>query len=185
MTLSPFTTTPVSRGVDRPADAAPWSARHAQMSSRMTLSLFTTRLVVALPTCRAADAEEDVVEGRRIGGVALVRVLSCLPASSVRAHGTGVEQQPRDLDALHVGDGHRGDPVLGSSVAKPSPRTTVSARLTSIVLSRWYTPGVKIRLRPLASALLMSLTSSDGCARKNRRVGSTSPRWTARPRCSR
>ena len=50
-TLSPVTTTPVSAMLSVHPTPLPWSARHAQMSSRIVLSRPTMRLVTALPTC--------------------------------------------------------------------------------------------------------------------------------------
>ena len=49
VTFSPLTMTPVLAVFEVQPTPLPWSARHAQMLSRITLSLLTTRLVVALP----------------------------------------------------------------------------------------------------------------------------------------
>jgi hypothetical protein len=45
----------------------PWSARQAQMSSRMTLLLFTTRLVVALPGVAPPMRKKTSRQRRRVG----------------------------------------------------------------------------------------------------------------------
>ena len=47
------------------------------------------------------------------------------------------------------------------------PSTTVSARLTLIVLPTSYTPGVRSRFMPRESWLLMTWTESEGLATKN------------------
>ena len=85
-----------------------------------TLSLLTTRLVVALPTCGAADPEEHVVERGRVGRVAAAVVSrvpsspSGLPTCSSTGEFTGPasKMSPAIFDALDVGDRHRDDAVL-------------------------------------------------------------------------
>ena len=57
-------------------------------------------------------------------------------------------------------------PPVGTSVGKPRPSTTVPARFTLIVWSSWYTPGVKMRFRPLDRALLIACALSEGLAMK-------------------
>src|SRR5260370_5821927 len=46
-------------------------------------------------------------------------------------------------------------PLMGRSVAKPSPITTVLGLVTRIASVRSYVPGVNRRFFPLASCLLM------------------------------
>ena len=84
------------------------------MSSRMTLSLLTTRLVVALPSVAPADAEEHVAERRRVGRRRSCG-RSCVPTSQQhrRVHRAGIDHQPGELHARHVGDRHRHVAVVG------------------------------------------------------------------------
>ena len=104
------TTTPLS-GVARPADAVPWSARHAQMSSRITLSLFTRRLTVALPTCGPPTRKKrrGAPSGRWVAraGVGSAADLE----QNGRIDRARVEDEPGDLDAGNVADLHRDDAV--------------------------------------------------------------------------
>ena len=51
----------------------------------------------------------------------------------------------------------------------------MSARFTLIVVSRWYTPGVKIRFWPRARALLIACASSEGLAMKKSSIGIDEP----------
>jgi hypothetical protein len=51
----------------------------------------------------------------------------------------------------------------------------VSGRVTRIGLSIEYTPGVRIRFLPDASAALIVRTESDGLAMKKRSIGIASP----------
>ena len=62
-------------------------------------------------------------------------------------------------------------PFSAVSVAMPRPSTMVSGRFTLIVWSIEYTPGVKRRFCPRASALLISWTLSDGFAMKKSSIG--------------
>ncbi len=55
-------------------------------------------------------------------------------------------------------------PFVGTSVGKPTPVTTVSGRVTFSAASSWYVPGVKNRFSPCASALLIVVALSPGCA---------------------
>src|SRR3954451_363815 len=87
VTLSASTRTPVSAVLTVQPTPFPWSARQAQMSSRIVLSWSTSRLLVGLPACgppmrekqargrsagmRSADAEEHVLQRARVRGVSL------------------------------------------------------------------------------------------------------------------
>ena len=106
------------------------------MSSRMTLSLLTTRLVVALPGSGAADAEEHVLQrrsgcrGSLLWACAGCAHLAAAPASSSRRRRTMMPaSRPRRRRATVIA----ASPSVGTRVGKPRPSTTVSARLTSIV----------------------------------------------------
>jgi hypothetical protein len=57
-------------------------------------------------------------------------------------------------------------PDVGVRLARPRPSTIVSASCTRRVCSRWYTPGVSSRWRPLASSRLIVRAESDGFATK-------------------
>src|SRR4051794_24482223 len=70
-------------------------------------------------------------------------------------------------------------PRCAVSVGSPRPRTTVPGRLTSIVRSMSYTPGVRSRLRPRASSVSMRRTESDGRATKKSLSGSERPAGAA------
>ena len=80
---------------------------------------------------RAADAEEDVLDARRLRRRA-VAGLVVDPQQRRRAHRARVDHQARDVDAARIGDDQRHRPFSAVSVATPSPRTTVSGRLTRI-----------------------------------------------------
>ena len=91
----------------------PWSARQSHMWSPMTLSLLTSRLVVALPTpappmrkntsCSEVGLAAWLADGAGRADLHQDR----------RVDRAGVEQEAGDLDAVDVGDRHRGDAVVG------------------------------------------------------------------------
>ncbi len=58
-------------------------------------------------------------------------------------------------------------PCWGTRVARPRPRTTVPGRLTRIGWFRSYTPGVRMRSLPRASAAEIARVGVDGLATKN------------------
>src|SRR5579859_868348 len=66
-------------------------------------------------------------------------------------------------------------PPIGISVGIPMPSTTVFGLLTFSVWSMLYTPGVKNRLQPWASAALSCAAVLDGVATKNWLIGSEVP----------
>ncbi len=67
------------------------------------------------------------------------------------------------------------EPRTAVSVAWPRPRTTVFARLTSMLRAMSYTPGVSSRFLPRASCWLMTCAESDGLATKKSPIGSVRP----------
>src|SRR5215467_15753544 len=66
-------------------------------------------------------------------------------------------------------------PFCGISVGNPMPRIVVSAWVTLSVWLMLYTPGVKNRLQPSDSAVLMVAALIDGSATKNWLIGTEVP----------
>jgi integrase/recombinase XerD len=60
----------------------------------------------------AADAEEHVLDRRRVGRIALMGILGAHLQQYRRVHGAGVEQQSGKLDSDYVGYRHRHYPVV-------------------------------------------------------------------------
>jgi hypothetical protein len=161
-----LTITPVSAVLAVQPTPLPWSARQAQMSSRMTLALFTTRLVAALPGVAPPMRKNTSLSV--VGSVASLFFAFFGPTSSSDGELVGPASNsspatftpgtsPSDIVVL---------PPVGTRVAKPSPSTTVSARFTLSVWLSWYTPGVNSRFRPSASASLITSAVSVGLATK-------------------
>ena len=127
MTLSPLTMTPVSAVLLVQPTPLPWSARQAQMWSRMTLSALTSRLTVALPRCappmRKNTSWSDVgSSGRSCGRVARPSA-SCAPdlEQHRRVHRARVEDEPGDHDALTSATVIGHDAVLGGERRHAQP----------------------------------------------------------------
>ncbi len=105
-------------GVDRPADAVAVVRAPGPDVVEDDVVAVDLEADGGLADVRAADAEEHVVERGRVGRVAVVPVVAAVAAvprpdleQHRRVDGAGVEDQPGDLDAAHVGDGHRHDAV--------------------------------------------------------------------------
>src|SRR5579864_3245228 len=168
--------TPVSEVLAVQPTPLPWSARQAQMSSRITLLLLTTSAVVALPavappirknTSDSADGSEASLSLRGCPAPTWSRTGEVVAPASNRTPETSIP-----FALATVIDGL---PLVGTRVGNPSPRTTESGRLTWIGWSSWYTPGVRIRFLPRCNAVLMVAAESDGCAMKKLLMGSDVP----------
>ncbi len=135
MTSSPLTTTPVSAVFAVQPTPFPWSARHAQMSSSRTSSLFTTRLVVALPG--VAPPMRKNTSCSEVGSAGSLLCACGVPTCSstgeltVPASNSSPASLTPGTSATVIGT----TPPTGTIVGKPRPSTTVPARLTLIVLS--------------------------------------------------
>ena len=68
---------------------------------------------------RSADAEEQVVQRRRITGVVPGRTVRADARQHGGVDGSGVDEQPRELDAVHIRDRHRGHPVVRHQGGQP------------------------------------------------------------------
>src|SRR3954471_16075495 len=163
--------TPVSAVLLVQPTPLPWSARQAQMSSRMTLLLLTTRLVAALPGVAPPMRKNTSLSV--VGSVVSLFFAFFGPTSS--SDGEVLGPASNSSPATFTPGTSATDivvlPVVGTSVGKPSPSTTVSARFTLMVWFSWYTPGVNSRFRPSASASLIASTSSPGLATKKSPMG--------------
>ena len=99
MTSSPLTITPVSAVLAVQPTPLPWSARQAQMSSRMTSSLFTTRLVVALPGVAPPMRKNTSLSVVGSAGSLLCAFFVPTWSRTGELFGPGVEHQPGELHA--------------------------------------------------------------------------------------
>src|SRR3954451_951335 len=167
--------TPVSAVLAVQPTPLPWSARHAQMSSRITLLLLTTRLVAALPGVAPPMRKNTSLSV--VGSVASLFFAFFGPTS--RSDGELFGPASNSSPASFTPGTSATDIVVllvvGTSVGKPSPSTTVSARFTLSVWFSWYTPGVNSRFRPSARASLIASTVSDGLAMKKSEMGIGGP----------
>ncbi len=141
-----------------------------------TSSAFTSSAVVVLPMCGPPTRKYTSLSVIGFAGSSTLS-LSAAPTRS----STGESSVPASMvtpattmpSASFTSSGTA--PPTAVSVAWPSPSTTVFARLTLIVWATSYTPGVRIRCWPRASALLMSCTVSSGVAMKNSVIGMLRP----------
>ena len=129
MTLSPLTITPVSAVLAVQPTPLPWSARQAQMSSRMTLSLFTTRLVVALPGVAPPMRKNTSLSV--VGSAGSLLCAFGVPTSSSTGEfiGPASNISPASLTPGTSATVIATSPLVGTSVGKPRPSTTVSGAL--------------------------------------------------------
>src|SRR5260370_4456655 len=173
VTWSPFTTRPVSAvlTVQPTEPGTPWSARQIHRSSRMVLSLLTSRATVALPTCGRPTRKNT--SGNVVGldgwlcGTPLLPFFEPICTSTGELTGPASTRRPETSIPGTSAVVRTELPLVAVKVAKPRPSSTVLACLTLIGESTLYTPGVNSTLRPRDSALLIVLTESDGVAMKN------------------
>src|SRR5205823_4100310 len=85
---------------------SPWSARQAQMSSRITWSLLTRRLTFALPTCGPPIRKNTswTAVGRLAVGPCAFFVPEPITRSALDSLRARVDRQARDVDVSDVGD---------------------------------------------------------------------------------
>ena len=127
------------------------------MSSRMVSLVLTTRLVVALPApappMRKKTSWSDIGSADVAGAWHAGRRPAAGPASSPVRRRRSARPACTPFTSATV---HRHDAVVGNegreahAVARSCP-----GGVTLIVWSTWYTPGVKIRFRPLPGPALI------------------------------
>jgi hypothetical protein len=131
----------------------------------MTLLLLTTRLVVAFPGVAPPMRKNTSLN---VEGSDASLSLRARPLPTWRRTGelTGPasKRTPEIMIPFARAVVMAALPLVGTSVGKPRPSTTVSGRVTSMLWSRWYTPGVRRRFRPAWSAALIVDTESTGVA---------------------
>ena len=137
------------------------------MSSRIALSAFTTRLVVARPG--SAPPMRKNTSERSVGSFASWVPPAFLPPICTRTDeftGPASTMRPDTLIPGTLEVSSAALPFVGISVANPSPSTTVFGLTTLIGCGSWYTPGVRIRFWPSASAALIEAIDVAGLATK-------------------
>src|SRR4051812_8079367 len=138
VTWSPFTTRPVSAvlTVHPTEPGTPWSARQIHRSSRIVLSLLTSRATVALPTCGPPTRKNTSCSA--VGWEATLWGTPLLPFFEPICTRTGELTGPAST-VMPATSMPGTSPVLRTTfplaavrVAMPRPSTTVSARFTLI-----------------------------------------------------
>ena len=153
----------------------PWSARHAQMSSRITCEELTTRLSSAWPG--VAPPMRKNTSCSRVGSPGFDQPRPGSPTCSSAGEFTGPASNimPDSFTPGTLATSIARLPCAGTRVGKPRPSTTVSGRVTTMGWLRLYTPGVRIRFLPSSSAASISPTGVLGLAMKNRCIGMADP----------
>jgi hypothetical protein len=106
------------------------------MSSSRTLSLFTTRLVVALPGVAPPMRKKTSCSDVGSAGSPLCAFFGPTSTSTREFFGPASKRSPASFTPGTSPTFRVGLPFVGTSVGNPSPSTTVSACLTFSVLSR-------------------------------------------------
>src|ERR1700678_414196 len=166
VTLLPLTTRPLWLAFWVQPTPLPWSARHNQRLSPMTLlALMVTQFVVVpavAPPTRLQRSYKQIGSAEKSSELVAVPTSksddeAVVPASKM----IPVTLTPGTLEIIMEGRW-----LTGISVGYPNPRMTVSAFVTRILLVRLYTPGVKIRFCPaFKAALIVPALSTPGRAR--------------------
>src|SRR5260370_31408947 len=125
------------------------SARHAQMSSRIVLSLLTIKLVVRVPAAAPPMRKNtsDSTDGSD-AAPAIGEFPSPTRSRKGDVIGPASNRTPDMSTPWVLATIIAGLPSVGIKVGNPSPSTTASGFVTRIGWSSAYTPGVRTRLLP-------------------------------------
>src|SRR5260370_15504154 len=145
--------TPVSAVLLVQPPPLPWSARHAQMSSRIVLSLLTIKLVVTLPAAAPPMRKNtsDSTDGSD-AAPAIGEFPSPTRSRKGDVIGPASNRTPDMSTPWVLATIIAGLPSVGIKVGNPSPSTTASGFVTRIGCAsadtaRWETEGLTLRCR--------------------------------------